>query len=222
MSVFVPRSDAEEAELAEARRAGPHLVGRDEAGRQVVTPLEGDGPLAIGRREEAEVPIPWDPQVSRLHAELRRVGGEWTITDDGLSQNGTYVNEVLLDGRRRLSDGDLVRVGSTLLTFHDPSAGQGEITPLPGELVATDAVSEQQRTVLRELCRPLAADGQRVVPASDGEIGERLGLPRRTVRTEVASLAAAFGVDHLPQGTARHQLARLAMAEGIVTFEDLQ
>lgn len=223
MSIDVPRSDAEEAVLADAERAGrPYLTFRDAVGRLVVQPLDGDGPLAVGRREEAEVTLPWDRQVSRLHAELRRVGGEWVVADEGLSQNGTYVNEVRLLGRRRLADGDVVRAGRTHLTFRDPSPAAEGITPLPGELAATDAVSEQQRSVLRELCRPFAGDGEHVVPATDREIGARLGLPERIVEDELRALAEAFGLDRLPLGTARKQVARTALAEGIVTYEDLQ
>ena len=62
----------------------------------MIVPLDGDRPRTIGRRLEADIALPWDRQVSRVHAELRRLAGEWTIVDDGLSQNGTYVNEVRL------------------------------------------------------------------------------------------------------------------------------
>ena len=55
--------------------------------------------------------MPWDPEMSRLHAELVRRAGEWTVSDDGLSQNGTWVNGLRLTGRRRLADGDLLRSG---------------------------------------------------------------------------------------------------------------
>ena len=55
--------------------------------------------------------------MSRLHAELEQRAGEWTISDDGLSQNGTWVNGLRLAGRRRLNDGDLVRVGRTMFAF---------------------------------------------------------------------------------------------------------
>ncbi|MGZ4182186.1 MAG: FHA domain-containing protein [Solirubrobacteraceae bacterium] len=39
-----------------------------------------------------DVSIGWDAEVSGLHAELQAFSGEWTIVDDGLSTNGTYVN----------------------------------------------------------------------------------------------------------------------------------
>ena len=92
----------------------------------------GGGSVTIGRRDEADISLPWDPECSRLHAELELRAGEWTITDDGLSQNGTWVNELRLYGRRRLADGDIVRVGRTLRDVlaargdrHRPDAGAG-------------------------------------------------------------------------------------------------
>ena len=74
--------------------------------------------ITIGRRFEADISLPWDPEASRLHAELSLRAGEWTICDDGWSQNGTWVNGLRLAGRRRLADGDLVKIGRTIIGFH--------------------------------------------------------------------------------------------------------
>src|SRR5689334_7290053 len=104
--------------------------------------------VTIGRKDEADVSLPWDPECSRLHAELELRAGEWTISDDGLSQNGTWVNELRLVGRRRLADGDDVRVGRTHLIFANPvSVGIGP-TLVPGELSATPRFSDQQQRLL--------------------------------------------------------------------------
>jgi hypothetical protein len=68
----------------------------------------------IGRSSEADVRLA-DTGVSRLHAELRRLGEEVVLVDLG-STNGTTLN-----GRRvqegRLRDGDRIGVGSSLLVF---------------------------------------------------------------------------------------------------------
>src|SRR3954451_17011721 len=82
MSIDVPRTEDEHAALAEAERGpSPFVVLRDDGGRQLIVPLDGDRPRTIGRRLEADIALPWDRQVSRLHAELRRLAGEWTIVD---------------------------------------------------------------------------------------------------------------------------------------------
>jgi hypothetical protein len=75
-----------------------------------------DGPKAtLGRSKDAQCVLR-DPNVSRRHAELRRVeSGDWEIADLG-STNGVKVN-----GRRvatsRLRPGDEVTLGTTTFSF---------------------------------------------------------------------------------------------------------
>src|SRR6202142_2906776 len=90
----------------EAERSGqPHLIYRDLERRQVIYELSRDRDrVPIGRRPESDVSLAWDREVSRLHAELRRVGRDWTIVDDGISRNGSFVNTLRLQGRHRLID----------------------------------------------------------------------------------------------------------------------
>ncbi len=64
--------------------------------------------LTIGRDAECDIIIP-DRQVSRLHARLTRVDDGFQIEDLG-SKNGTHVNGALVQGARRLQDGDLIQV----------------------------------------------------------------------------------------------------------------
>ncbi len=47
----------------------------------------------------------------------------WTIADDGLSRNGTYVNGDRIRGRRRLAERDQLRFGETSVVFRAPAAG---------------------------------------------------------------------------------------------------
>ena len=103
--------------------ASPFLVYRDGGGREHVVPLEADHPrLTIGRGATTDVWLDWDGEASRLHAALERFGADWTVIDDGLSRNGTYVNGERVQGRRRLGDGDVVRCGSTELLFQAPAS----------------------------------------------------------------------------------------------------
>jgi len=70
--------------------------------------------VTIGRLADRDLVLD-DVGVSRMHAEIRRVGGSCVIADLG-SVNGTVVN-----GRREiqhvLRDGDVVRLGSIELTY---------------------------------------------------------------------------------------------------------
>jgi hypothetical protein len=214
-------NDAEDEAVREAERQGiPFLWLRDGDGQVRVVALDARRrTYAIGRRSAVDVPLPWDREVSRLHAEITRLGGEWTISDDGLSQNGTFVNEVRLTGRRRLTDGDLVRVGRTSMTFRSPPAGTGVLTLLPGELSAATTLSEQQHAVLRELCRPLARDAG-APPASDQTIAEALAIPLDVAATEVLGLLSAFGLEDIPAPEARLEAAQASLSSGLVRFED--
>ena len=216
-------TDAEHDAVREAERQGiPFLWLRDGDGAVHVVPLDArQRTYAIGRRSEVDVPLPWDREVSRLHAEICRIGGEWTISDDGLSQNGTFVNEVRLTGRRRLADGDLVRVGRTSMTFRSPPAGTGVLTLLPGELSAATTLSEQQHAVLTELCRPIARDSG-APPAADQTIAQALNIPQDVVATEVLGLLAAFGLDDIPAEEARLEAAQASLVSGLVRFDDTE
>ena len=121
----------EDPELAEANRRGdPYLVYRDAHERQCVLSLSDTWErITIGRGMSADVALTWDQDVSRVHAELVRLADDWTVTDDGLSRNGTFVNDRRVEGRRRLMDGDLLRCGETLLLFVSPFQAAEQTRP---------------------------------------------------------------------------------------------
>ncbi len=82
-------------------------------GRRVLLPPRGG---TLGRSRECDVVLE-DSGVSRRHAELRPLeGGAWEIEDLD-STNGVRVNGRAIDGRRELSAGDSIGVGSTELRF---------------------------------------------------------------------------------------------------------
>ena len=76
--------------------------------------LTGDA-VSIGRASDCTIPIK-DRYLSRKHAELVNVRGEWVLRDCG-SANGTYLNGVRLDYERTLRSGDVIRIGDTEIKF---------------------------------------------------------------------------------------------------------
>jgi pSer/pThr/pTyr-binding forkhead associated (FHA) protein len=62
-----------------------------------------------------------DPDVSRRHAVIHDLASTPAIEDAG-STNGTFVNGHRIAGIQRLSAGDEVRLGNTVLTVQAPSA----------------------------------------------------------------------------------------------------
>lgn len=199
----------------------PSLSFVDEHSAERVVPLRDDhGSLTLGRRPQADLNLSWDPEVSRLHAELTLRAGEWVLADEGWSQNGTFVNGMPLEGKRRLRDGDLITVGRTHLTYNDPRARETEITLAAGELSVASPLSERQHGALVALCRPLLGDGVGVTPASDEEVGEALGVPAEVAARELDGLARAFRLEDLPRAQQRAETALLALRRGIVRHDD--
>src|SRR4051794_17445399 len=89
------------------RRGRPFLLYRDADEVQRILDL-GDAPerLTIGRSATNGLALPWDGEVSRVHASLERIGAEWTFVDDGRSHNGSFIDGERVRGRARLRDGD--------------------------------------------------------------------------------------------------------------------
>jgi pSer/pThr/pTyr-binding forkhead associated (FHA) protein len=91
--------------------------------------------ITIGRREGCDIHIPFDNQVSRLHAKLGIVSVPTTSSDsvtnpfiltfwleDGGSRNGTYIEkeDSTVYGRVSLRPGTLFRIGRTWLRLDVP------------------------------------------------------------------------------------------------------
>ena len=100
----------------------PHI----EAGKIVVVKspalTEGDewdldaSPLTFGRSSQNDVELKRDEYASSSHARLEpRRDGVW-LEDIG-STNGTYLNGIRLTRPKRLTSGDIVRIGETELRY---------------------------------------------------------------------------------------------------------
>src|SRR4030095_1514899 len=90
--------------------------------------LEG-GRKSIGRGPMNDLDIA-DPQISQRHCLLKSPTGQFAILDLG-SLNGTFVNEVKVEGATLLKDGDEVRLGTTKFMFCTDEAAPQQPTPPP-------------------------------------------------------------------------------------------
>jgi pSer/pThr/pTyr-binding forkhead associated (FHA) protein len=70
--------------------------------------------VGAGRHPDSDIFLD-DVTVSRRHAEFRRSGNDFTVSDVG-SLNGTYVNRDRIDSVQ-LTDGDEVQIGKYRLVF---------------------------------------------------------------------------------------------------------
>ena len=83
--------------------------------------MEVEKPITIGRLPENDIQLD-APDVSRKHARITKLGDAYHLQDLD-SSNGTFVNECLVK-MAEVHDGDIIRIGSFLLTFQD-----GQVTP---------------------------------------------------------------------------------------------
>jgi DNA-binding CsgD family transcriptional regulator len=219
---FAPHSlsGSELAALMAAERAGePFLAFREGTGDLRFSRLAGAERLTIGRTDANDIVLGWDPQVSRVHAQLERIGGAWLLVDDGLSRNGCFVNGDRVRGRTRLSDGAMLRFGATPVLFRAPDRGVD--STVAASAVSLLRLTDAERRVLVALCEPLLRPGTAATPASNRQIGERVHLSLGGVKTHIRTLFAKLDVEDLPQNRKRAELARRAIEAGLVSARDV-
>jgi pSer/pThr/pTyr-binding forkhead associated (FHA) protein len=214
-------SPAELKAQIEAEKAGtPFIVYRDEAGAQEIVTVAPGSEIWVGRGEAAGLRLGWDEEVSSLHAHIVVIRDECTLIDDGLSRNGSFVNEERVLGRRRLSDGDVLRFGRTQATFRRPGVRIAETVIASGPSAAA-LITPAQRNVLTALCRPYKDQDNFATPATNREIAAELFISLDAVKSHMRALFDAFGIGDLPQNRKRATLAEQALQSGLIVRRDL-
>ena len=98
------------------------IQGRNRGARYDLAAHEGA--LTIGREAGNAIRLD-DNEVSRRHAEVRRVG-ETFVVGDLKSSNGTFINDRKVE-RGELASGDRIRVGRTVLVYARDAAAEEAI-----------------------------------------------------------------------------------------------
>jgi hypothetical protein len=202
--------------LAAERSRAPFLQWRSGGELHILALDPKRGRITIGRTEDADVPLALDPEVSRTHAVLECLGGEWTLIDDGISKNGSFVNATRVLGRQRLGDGDRLCVGSTELLYHRPAEVHGEATQTASESAAAKTLSPMQRRVLIALCRPVH-DSEGAIPATNREIAGEVFLSVDAVKAHLRVLFERFGLSELAQNEKRTRLVASVLGSGLIS-----
>jgi FHA domain-containing protein len=210
------------AQIEAEREGQPFLIYRDGEARHRIMALDPSRErVTLGRRTSTDLPLDWDDEVSRLHAELMRKGGDWTLVDNGLSMNGSFVNGEPVRGQRRLHDGDALRLGGTVLIFRNPGDQESRATKASSELRTIVNLTDAQRRVLLALCRPFKDSAAFVTPPTNEHIAGELYLSVDAVKKHMRALFEKFGVQHLPQNEKRARLVERAFAGGFISEQEL-
>jgi len=182
-----------------------------------VIPLE-DARCSVGTSADADLVIADDPAVSRLHLVLETIGGRWCIRDLG-ARNGTYVNGERLFAERVLRDGDEVVLGRTRLMFRERSR---DSEPETVGLEPPPRLTDGERRVLVELCRPLLAGNVFTPPAAVRDIAVRLYVTEAAIKQHLGRMYDKFDITRDAGEPRRVRLANEALQRGAVTLADLR
>jgi len=150
-------------------------------------------PLVLGR--ECDGLLLADDKVSRQHLRLSPAGGNVVVTDLG-STNGSFVDQIRIDGEATLTTGSTLTLGDTSIVIETPvppsPTGQTTRRDVGGTIVATLDPSSGNHAVVDPV---RSSDQQPVVrPVIAAE---------ETRRTSMDELVASFGGQiALPSGSA--------------------
>jgi hypothetical protein len=207
--------------LAAERAGRPFLLWRDTQGVQQIYDLGGRERVSIGRRTSNDIVLDDDEEVSRAHALLELMGEDWALSDEGLSLNGSFVNDKRISGRRRLADGDVLRFGRRVVEYRRPAAGSTTATSTDSHLPTVESLTETQRRILVALCRPYKVGKGFATPAGNKQIAAEVFLSVDSVKRHLNALFRRFELSELPQNQKRARLVECAFQWGLVSTRDL-
>jgi DNA-binding CsgD family transcriptional regulator len=217
-----PLSPRQLAALIEAERAEvPFVHWRTGTGELKILILDRDRKqITIGRREHCDISLSWDSEVSRLHGFLEPVGEEWTLVDDGMSTNGSFLHGTRIHGRQRLHNRDQLCFGNTYVVYREPSDSEAsDSTARAAGAPNVVPLAEMQRKVLIALCRPLIASAA-ATPATNPQIAAEVFLSVDAVKAHLRKLFERFDLDRFPQNEKRSRLAATVLDSGLLSRHD--
>ena len=207
---------------AEAKSAGK-VTGN--TGGRVVSLTDGreyaiaGTSLVFGRDATCDVVVS-GKDVSRRHAEIVQTPKGYLAVDS--STNGTFVNEVRVEGQRLLARADVIRIGDENFRFYADAAPQAAPNPKPGPAASEPPAAPQ----------PPPGAGERLKQTMHGAPAPVLGNfmvrsgalkgQRLVVKTPVANIGRADYNDLvIPDESVSTTHAKLQRREGVWVLVDL-
>ncbi len=211
---------------SEARSAGKATAN---TGGRVVSLTDGreyaiaGASLVFGRDATCDVVVS-GKDVSRRHAEIVQTPKGYLVVDS--STNGTFVNEVRVEGQRLLARADIIRIGDENFRFYADAAPQAAPNPKPSSPAAAPAGAGERlkQTTHGPPAAPPPGGGGGSAPVL-GNFLVRSGAlkgQRLVVKTPVANIGRADYNDLvIPDESVSTSHAKLQRREGIWVLVDL-
>ncbi|MGE0792493.1 MAG: sigma 54-interacting transcriptional regulator [Sandaracinaceae bacterium] len=160
----------------------------------------GRVPFTIGRSIGERGILLKDPRASRIHATLHP-RGEAAVRIVDSSSNGTYVNGERIDEPRDLSDGDIIRVGDSILLVRVGSAVPARDADIP-ELEGRHVSMRQ----LRHTISSVAPTDAKVLIIGESGTGKELVARAIHERSGREGRFVAVNCGAIPEALAESQL----------------
>ncbi len=165
--------------------------------------IDSDGPVVIGRGEQADLVI-IDAEMSRQHCRILHEDGRWFVEDQG-SLNGTLVNGEPVE-RAAIAHGDELHIGMSTIRFDIIGARPGDEAAGPAEPNVCDQCGAEIPEA-RDGC-PLCDTSQSLAAApAAGEPATEGFHPPKVVRIKEEKTVAAFIEKH-PDDTSNYVFSR--------------
>ncbi len=148
-----------------------------------------EGPAAIlGRHPACDIVLE-SPSVSRQHARITNIEGNYYI-EDLHSRNGTYVNGRLLSGRQLLAENDEIGICELSFVFHlaapeeSGASGAGSKTEVrQGATIVDDEEQSSGSTIMSQLDLSTGSTGMRLQVNTEAKLKALLEISRNLGRT---------------------------------------
>ena len=216
-------------------KAGGKVTGN--TGGRVVSLTDGreyaiaGASLVFGRDATCDVVVS-GKDVSRRHAEIVQTPKGYLVVDS--STNGTFVNEVRIEGQRLLARADVIRIGDENFRFYADAAAQANPNPGPAASMppAVPPTNPSPPPAAPTPAVPPAGAGERLKQTMHGAPGPVLANflvrsgalkgQRLVVKTPVANIGRADYNDlMIPDESVSTSHAKLQRREGVWVLVDL-
>lgn len=152
-----------------------------QAGRR----YELDRPESVlGRHPECDVVIDVGA-VSRYHCKVLGDGARFSVEDLN-SRNGTFVNEQVIEGRKLLEHGNLVRICDVVFTFHDhepPASSSSDDSSFRAVMVDDESSDSGGSTIMSKLDVRSSINGPLLAASAEAKLGALIEITRSLTNT---------------------------------------